>query len=159
VRGTVCSHSRSDSRRMVHRRVASPELSATRAAVTRILIHMEHRDASLEELYKGFMLEYERLDHMTRVEKAEEEPKQSVYLPHHGVLREGSSTTRLRFVFNGSPRVNEGDSLNNHLLTGPNLLPPLADILPRWRRHRYAFVADIEKMYRQILVHPADRDL
>ncbi|KMQ81720.1 hypothetical protein RF55_25447, partial [Lasius niger] len=40
-----------------------------------------------------------------------------------------------------------------------NLLPALPDVLMRWRVHRYAMVADIEKMYRQILVHPGDRNL
>ncbi|KMQ82592.1 gag-pol polyprotein precursor, partial [Lasius niger] len=42
---------------------------------------------------------------------------------------------------------------------GPNLLPVLADVVMRWRRHRYVFVADVEKMYRQIAVHPEDRNL
>jgi hypothetical protein len=39
-----------------------------------------------------------------------------------------------------------------------NLFPPLADML-RWRLHRYVLATDVEKMYRQILVHLADRDL
>jgi len=38
-----------------------------------------------------------------------------------------------------------------------HLLPALADVLLRWRRHRFVFVTDIEKMYRQILIHPDDR--
>lgn len=79
------------------------------------------------------------------------------YLPHHGVLRQSSSSTKLRVVFNGSQRTTTGKSLNSHLLIGANLLPPLADILLCWRRHRFAFISDIEKMFRQILVHPEDR--
>ncbi|XP_076660003.1 uncharacterized protein LOC143363277 [Halictus rubicundus] len=50
-----------------------------------------------------------------------------------------------------------GKSINDFLLRGPNLLPNLADVLLKWRRHRFVFSADIEKMYRQILVHPEDR--
>lgn len=50
-----------------------------------------------------------------------------------------------------------GKSLNANLI-GANLLPALADVLLRWRWHRFAFVVDIEKMYRQILVHADDRD-
>ncbi|XP_029154848.1 uncharacterized protein LOC114929767 [Nylanderia fulva] len=56
-------------------------------------------------------------------------------------------------------RTRSGESLNAHLLTGANLLPTLADVLLRWRWHRYVLVTDIEKMYRQILVHPEDRRL
>ncbi|XP_029671985.1 uncharacterized protein LOC115240772 [Formica exsecta] len=85
--------------------------------------------------------------------------KRLCYLPHHGVMREASSTTKLRVVFNGSSRLPSGETLNQHLQVGPNLLPALADILLRWRRHRYAIASDIEKMYRQIDVHPQDRDL
>lgn len=76
---------------------------------------------------------------------AESRPR-ACYLPHHGVFRVSSSTTRLRVVFNGSQRTRSGKSLNNHLLVGKNLLPALADVLSRWRLHRYGFVTDIEKM-------------
>ncbi|KMQ84705.1 gag-pol protein [Lasius niger] len=44
-------------------------------------------------------------------------------------------------------------------MVGRNLLPALTDILLRWRRHRYVMAADVEKMYRQILVHEDDRNL
>jgi len=81
------------------------------------------------------------------------------YLPHHGVLRGSGPEAKIRVVFNGSSRTLNGASLNASLHVGPNLLPALADILTRWRRHRFVFVADVEKMYRQIAVHPADRDL
>jgi len=62
-------------------------------------------------------------------------------------------------VFNDSSQTTAGTSLNDGLLVGPNLLPTLADVVLRWRRHRFVVAADIEKMYRQILVHPGDRDL
>lgn len=32
-------------------------------------------------------------------------------------------------------------------------------MLLRWRRHRYVLASDVEKMYRQILIHELDRDL
>ena len=54
--------------------------------------------------------------------------------------------------------TSNGRSLNDVQHTGPNLLPALADLLLRWRRHTIAFVADVEKMYRQIVIHPDDRD-
>lgn len=61
-------------------------------------------------------------------------------------------------VFNGSWSEASQPSLNNCLHVGPNLLPLLADALLRWRRHQYVVTADFTKMYRQILVHPEDRD-
>ncbi|XP_071577710.1 uncharacterized protein [Temnothorax nylanderi] len=81
------------------------------------------------------------------------------YLPHHGVMRATSSTTKLRVIFKGSATVPSGASLNQHLMVGPNLLPALTDVLLRWRRHRFVFATDIEKMYRQIDVHQEDVDL
>lgn len=49
--------------------------------------------------------------------------------------------------------------ITTHLMTGENLLSVLADVLLRWRKHRYVLATDIEKMYRQIEVHFQDRDL
>lgn len=73
------------------------------------------------------------------------------FFPHHGVIRETSS--KLRVVFNGSQKTNLGFSLNDVLHIGPKLQTDITDTLLRWRRHRYVFAADIEKMYRQIRVH------
>lgn len=105
-------------------------------------------------LYEEFMREYEHLKHMSPMTLG---ISSGCYLPHHGVLRESSSSTKLRVVFNGSQRIQSGESLNAHLLVGENLLPALADVLLRWRRHRFVFITNIEKMYRQILIHPEDR--
>ncbi|XP_025265426.1 uncharacterized protein LOC105258069 [Camponotus floridanus] len=117
------------------------------------------KDARFGNLYRSFMKDYEDLQHMEAVTtSSQQEDTARCYLPHHGVLRETSTTTKLRVVFNGSQLTTSGTSLNTSLLTGANLLPVLADVLLRWRWHRYVFLADIEKMYRQILVHPDDRD-
>lgn len=62
-------------------------------------------------------------------------------------------------VFNGSYRTRAGHSLNDCLLVCPNLLPRLACILLRWRLHRYVCTADMEKIYRQIVVHADNRHL
>jgi len=116
------------------------------------------RDGDLRTLYCRFMNEYHALDHMS----AMVEPSAGTYayyLPHHGVLRGSGIEAKIRVVFNGSSRSAAGISLNDFLYPGPNLLPSLPDVLMRWRRHQYVFVADVEKMYRQIRVYPDDRCL
>ncbi|XP_029167435.1 uncharacterized protein LOC114937932 [Nylanderia fulva] len=140
-----------------------PDLSSTRRAASRLLDVMRRRfiqDREFGLLYRDFMNEYLTLGHMSPVSAASLSPGASIcFLPHHGVLRSSSTTSKIRVVFNGSARTGGGSSLNNWLLTGRNLLPSLADTLTRWRRHRYVFVADIKMMYRQIQLHRDDRDL
>ena len=48
------------------------------------------------------------------------------YMPVHAVVKEGSTTTKLRAVFDASARTPTGVSLNDQLLPGPNLYPPPA---------------------------------
>jgi len=122
---------------------------------------MERRcaqNAQFGELYRACMRDYEDLQHMEEVNIPPKPDTALCYLPHHGVVRETNTTTKLRVVFNGLQRTTSGTSLNAQLLVGANLLPALADVLLRWRWHRFVLVTDIEKMYRQILIHPEDRD-
>ncbi|XP_024869329.1 uncharacterized protein LOC112453022, partial [Temnothorax curvispinosus] len=160
----VQTHSRTETGRYVVRlpfAKTPTTLSKTRRPAERLLTAMERkfqRDARFGELYRQFMREYEDLKHMELATVSPfNEDEYGCFLPHHGVLRESSTSTKLRVVFNGSQETMSGESLNHHLLIGANLLPALADVLTRWRWHRYAFVTDIEKMYRQILIHPDDR--
>ncbi|XP_024892483.1 uncharacterized protein LOC112467847 [Temnothorax curvispinosus] len=158
------AHSRSSDGRYTMRlplRSSLPDLSGTRHNAVRSLFRMEarfQRDVDLQQQYVQFIREYESLQHMTSVANHQDAPRRVCYVPHHGVLKAASTTTKLRVVFNGSSSLPSGESLNDHLLVGLNLLPALADILLRWRWHLYVFVTDIVKMYRQIVVHP-DCDL
>lgn len=112
------------------------------------------KQPQLKQDYTKFLAEYERLGHM---EKVVDTRHQGYYLPHHGVYRHTSSTTKLRVVFNGSQKTSTGVSLNDILHVGPQLLPPLFDILLRWRMHCVVFSGDIEKMYRQVKLHQQDQ--
>ena len=85
---------------------------------------------------------------MSLVPKSLAPSRRVFYLPHHAVVRETSSTTRIRVVFNGSHRTNFGISINDLQHVGPKLQNDLADVITRWRRYAYVFSADIEKMYR-----------
>ena len=51
-----------------------------------------------------------------------------------------------------------GQSLNNHLLQGPDQINSLTGVLCRFRQEKVAFVCDIEGMFHQVNVAPEHRD-
>ncbi|XP_018371868.1 PREDICTED: uncharacterized protein LOC108766837 [Trachymyrmex cornetzi] len=116
------------------------------------------RHAELSAQYNDFLAEYLALGHMSAIESPSDTALTPVYIPHHSVLRETSSTTKLRVVFNASCKTTNGTSLNDHLLVGPKLQQDLPAILLRWRQWRFVYAADIAKMFRQILVNNLDTD-
>ncbi|XP_033212179.1 uncharacterized protein LOC117169781 [Belonocnema kinseyi] len=107
----------------------------------------------------AFLSDYKELNHMELVNDFKEtDSSQTVYLSHHPIIRENSSTTHLRVVFNASSITSAGSSLNSHLHIGPKLLTDLVSIILRWGMPHFVFVADVEKMFRQIKVNPRDCD-
>jgi len=113
-------------------------------------------DPTFANFYLNFMMEYTNLGHMKLVPPSLPEPSHVYYLPHHGVMKESSLTTKLRVVFNGSSKTTSGISLNDILFTGPKLQNDLFDVLIWFRQFNYVFTADMEKMYRQVKIHPDD---
>ncbi|XP_064470244.1 uncharacterized protein LOC135384997 [Ornithodoros turicata] len=79
-------------------------------------------------------------------------------MPHHAVIRESSSTTKLRVVFDASSHESDARSLNDNLESGPNLNSDLVALLLNFRKYRVALVADIEKAFLQISINDNDRD-
>ncbi|XP_029177465.1 uncharacterized protein LOC114945397 [Nylanderia fulva] len=116
------------------------------------------RNTQLSLSYHEFLNDYETLSHMIPIKSHEMPLRPSLYIPHHSVLKESSSTSPLRVVFNASSSTFNGTSLNDHLLPGSKLQNDLPSIIMRWRTHRLIFTADIAKMFRQILVHSNDAD-
>ena len=104
--------------------------------------------------YHDFLNEYEALGHMSELSS---DDRSGFYLPHHAVFKQTSLTTKTRVVFDGSAKTTTGISLNDCLMVGPTIQDDLLSILLRFRLHAYVLTADLEKMYRQIEVHPADR--
>ncbi|GFW03952.1 integrase catalytic domain-containing protein [Trichonephila clavipes] len=117
----------------------------------------EGRDSSYLSLYAEFLKEYEELGHLERVVESSEPPTH-YYIPHHGVLRPQKLATKLRIVFNGSSPTTTGISLNDILLKG-EVKEDVFETISRFRRHKFAFTTDIQKMYRQILINPDQQDL
>lgn len=79
------------------------------------------------------------------------------YIPHHAVVREDKTTTKLRIVYDASAKTN-GPSLNDCLYTGPKFGQSIQDIILRFRTHRIALAADIEKAFLMISILEHDRD-
>ena len=77
------------------------------------------------------------------------------YLPHHGVTNP-RKPGKLRVVFDAAARCG-GTSLNEALLTGPDLLRNLPGILLRFRENPVALTADIECMYHQVKIVQQDQ--
>ncbi|XP_062714170.1 uncharacterized protein LOC134290953 [Aedes albopictus] len=114
------------------------------------------RDANLRKQYVTFMEEYLQLGHMRRIEE-DSEPTKRCFLPHHPVVKEASTTTKVRVVFDASCKTASGLSLNDALLVGPVIQQDLRSIILRCCTKQIMLVADVEKMFRQIFIHPEDR--
>ncbi|XP_057339370.1 uncharacterized protein LOC130676878 [Microplitis mediator] len=157
------THTRDSSGRYIVRLplISDPQqLGNSYTAARRCLQHLMRRfdhDARLKTLYMNFMAEYLELKHM--VPAASFTSSVQYFLPHHGVLKEDNNNFKIRVVFNGSKPTSSGLSLNDIMHTGPKLLVNIFDVLISSRQHRFIFITDVTKMYRQILVHEKDQGL
>lgn len=79
---------------------------------------------------------------------------ESWYVPHHIVLH----NDKARVVFNCSFTYNQM-SLNDNLLPGPPLGPPLLGVLLRFREYAGVISGDIRAMFHQIRLLPEDQPL
>ena len=78
------------------------------------------------------------------------------FLPHHGVIKEGSSSTKLHEFFDASFKTTDRTSLNDRLVVSPALQNNIIDIILWWRLYKFTFTAGIEKIYRQIWIDDHD---
>ena len=110
--------------------------------------------------YNEFIQEFLDTGHLELVPPDEIDipDSQAYYMPHHGVLKESSTTTKLRVVFDASALTSTKTSLNKQLLLGPKLQEEIFKILVRFRFHKVAISGDVAKMYRQVALHEEDKD-
>lgn len=64
---------------------------------------------------------------------------------------------KVRIVYDCASQY-QGQSLNDRVLQGPDLVNKLLHVLLRFRQHTYALQADIEAMYNQVIIPVRDRD-
>uniref|UniRef100_A0ABD2W322 Reverse transcriptase domain-containing protein n=1 Tax=Trichogramma kaykai TaxID=54128 RepID=A0ABD2W322_9HYME len=150
------THTRDDTGRFIVRLpfARRTNLIGSRSAAHACLVRSERRfqrDPRLAEAYTAFMQEYIRLGHMELVPDAQIN-RPGAYLPHHGVFC-ADNPDKIRVVFNVSHKAMNGILLNDTLLPGPKLQADIAVVVSNWRHFKVAGTTDVEKMYRQILVH------
>lgn len=116
-------------------------------------------NSELSDQYTAFIDEYLALGHMRQVYDYQSPPSPCYHMPHHAVIREESTTTKLRVVFDASCKTAEGPSLNDALMVGPTVQQDIRSIIMRSRTHRVMIIADAKQMYRQVLVDERDTPL
>ena len=117
------------------------------------------RDPELLREYHNIIQEQLRAGVIELVLKDEEKKSGTHFIPHHGVVRKDRKTTKLRIVFDGSAKGNEGGlSLNEHLENGSDFIAPLYDVLVKLRCRAVGIIADMEKAFYQIEIRKSDRD-
>ena len=138
-------------------------IGESRSQAVRRFLSLE-RSLNQKGCFKDFdtiMREYFDLNHAEPVPTRDMERPlgTTFYLPMHAVYKTSSTTTKIRAVFDASAKSSTGVSLNDTLLVGPTLHPPLVDVMLRFRLYPVALTANVSKMYRAVELTEADKDL
>eukprot|EP00794_Sanderia_malayensis_P010236 gene10236-11286_t len=138
----------------------APILGESRPQALRRFLSLERRLNRSNQFkdYAKVVNEYFASQHAELVPDCELNKHPSFYLAHHAV-RKDSVSTPLRVVFDGSVKSSTGASVNDLLIVGPTVHPPLNDVLLRFRLHPYTMTTDVSKMYRAVGLQEVDRDL
>ena len=120
---------------------------------------LNKKDPGLIRKYNDKLLEQVSLGFIEKVRNLNLHEGTLHYIPYFPVFKTDSATTKMRIVYDASVRVSsEAMSLNDCLYTGPNLMQDLTGILLKFRTHRIAFTADIEKAFLQVELNNQDMD-
>lgn len=136
-----------------------PSLPDNMVCAIHRLKHLERklrRNSRYYQDYKTFMEETIARGDAEKIPKADLHKHPVWYIPHHGVYHP-QKPGKIRIVFDCSARF-QGTSLNDHLLTGPELTNSLVGVLCRFRKEKVAIMCDIERMFHQFHVRAEDQD-
>ena len=130
------NHSRTSTGRFVvplPRRPDAKLVGESRSQAVRRFLVLEsslHRKNKFQDV-DAVVQEYLTLGHaeVVPIEDTDKDPCAVFYLPMHVVYKNSSSTTRVRAVFDACAKSASGVSLNDTLLVGPTVHPPLIDVL------------------------------
>ncbi|XP_012279025.1 uncharacterized protein LOC105698948 [Orussus abietinus] len=122
----------------------------------KVLEHRMDRDPKFGKAYAREIKNLNDNDYATKVIDAKDAGPRTWYLPHFGVTNP-NKPGKLGLVFDAAART-QGVSLNDKLLSGPDLLNSLLGVLMRFRQRRVAFTGDIKEMFLQIKIRREDRN-
>ncbi|KAF2900216.1 hypothetical protein ILUMI_05968 [Ignelater luminosus] len=123
------------------------DIADTRGTALKRFFSLERnlsKDPQKKREYLKFISEYRELNHMELMTQLPSD-SQSVYLSHHAVVNENSTTSRLRVVFDASEKSFNNRSLNDNLMAGPVIQQNLFSIILRFRTFQYVLPGDITK--------------
>ena len=116
------------------------------------LLAMERKFKSNHEfakLYKEQVEEYINLGHARKLSHKGKSQNNNIVNPN--------KPGKVRIVFGAAAKF-KNTSLNENLLTGPDLLNNLVTVLCHFRLGKYAVIADIEKTFNQVKAKPEDQN-
>lgn len=136
-----------------------PNLPNNKSCAVQRLVGLERkfkRDQKYYTDYANFMEDMISRGDAEKVSEEELDNQPAWYIPHHGVYHP-QKPGKIRVVFDCSARFQD-TSLNDHLLTGPELTNTLVGVLCRFRKGPVAIMCDVERMFHQFHVKPEDQD-
>ncbi|CAH2006544.1 unnamed protein product [Acanthoscelides obtectus] len=137
------------------------KLGESRDIAVKRFISLERRlmtNEKFRKLYIDFLDQYGNLGHVTEI-TCDGKDDTEYFMPHHGVLKESSCTTKLRVMFNASMPTSSGLPLHDLQMTGSIIQQDLFNIIIRFRLRSVVQSSDIKMMYRQVLMNPDQRKL
>ncbi|XP_021358095.1 uncharacterized protein LOC110453467 [Mizuhopecten yessoensis] len=120
------------------------------------LVKSLKRDPVKQEHFVQFMKKIFDNKHAEEALHVREE-EEHWYLPIFGVYNP-QKPSKVRVVFDSSAKY-QGLSLNDVLLTGPDLTNNLVGVLLKFRKERIAVTADVEQMFFNFEVHEEHRNM
>jgi len=115
------------------------------------------RKDSVSDSYEKFVNDWIKKKVLIPIAREEMVDGECTILPHHGVIKISSTSTKLRVVIDGSAFEAFMKAINEFLTAGPNILPPIVSLLFNFRETQFFVLADIEKAFVQIaLPYPDD---
>src|SRR5277367_3568422 len=115
------------------------------------------KDPEYAQEYKKKIDDFLEKGYAEKVAEDQDPGKRVCYLPHFGVINKNKPVKKLRLVFDAAAK-SDGCSLNDLLLTGPDLLTSLVGTLFSFRSRSVAVCGDIREMFLQIGIREEDRD-